>query len=33
MTEVTVKLKIKFSSAFITIKDEHTYHSIYPLNI
>lgn len=33
MTEVTVKLKIKFSSAFITIKDEHTYRCLYPLTI
>lgn len=31
MTEVTAKLKIEFFSAFITIKDKHTYHCLYPL--
>ena len=33
MTEVTVKLKNEFLSDFITIKDKHTYHSLYPLTI
>ena len=33
MTEVTVKLKNEFSSALTTVKDKHTYHSIYPVNI
>lgn len=31
MTEVTVKLKNEFSSALTTVKDEHTYHCLYPL--
>ena len=33
MTEVTVKLKNEFSSALTTVKDKHTYHSLYPLTI
>jgi len=33
MTEVTVKLKIEFSSALTTVKDKHTYRCLYPLTI
>ena len=31
MTEVTVKLKNEFLFALTTIKDEYTYHCLYPL--
>lgn len=33
MTEVTVKLKNEFLSAFTTVKDKHTYRCLYPLTI
>ncbi len=33
MTEVTVKLKNEFLSALTTVKDKHTYRSLYPLTI